>query len=202
MSPGEVSEEEARQKQKRKEEEERLKKERDAEWQAKASKTPLSTDTSFGSTGRKGWSWIFFGLSGRLEQRRFVIGTLSLGAVFISVVHYTFWAGFPLFGIEPGGNYFYLYDNPTGYPVPWWYGFFWAWIIFGYPTYALVSKRLMDLDQEPLLALGFMFVVIIIFIGPLVQVGMWIWLVATPGTEGSNKFGHETQVAQTARIYR
>ena len=192
MSPEEVSEEE-----------ERLKKERNTEWQAKASKTPLSTDTSFGSTGRKGWSWIFFGLNGRLEQKRFVIGTLSLGVVFFSVVHYTFWAGFPLFDIDSGGDYSYIYSGgPEGYSVPWWYGLFWAWIIFGYPTYALVSKRLMDLDQEPLLALGFMFVVIIIFIGPLVQVGMWIWLVATPGTEGSNKFGHETQVAQTARLYR
>ena len=185
------------------EEEDRLKKERDDEWKAQASKSTISTDTSFGSTGRKGWAWIFFGLSGRLEQKRFVIGTLFLAAVFISVVHYTFWAGFPLFGIESGGNYFYIYSGgPEGYRVPWYYGFFWAWIVFGYPTYALVSKRLMDIDQEPLLALGFLFVTIIIFIGPVIQVGMYIWLVATPGTEGSNKFGHETQVAQNSRLYR
>jgi uncharacterized membrane protein YhaH (DUF805 family) len=103
--------------------------------------------------------------------------------------------------MEGGGNYFHLYDDPTG-SAPWWYGFFWAYVIFGYPTYALATKRLMDFEIEPQVALAFVFITIIYLVGPLLQLGMWIWLVATRGTEGSNKFGPESQASVDARIYK
>jgi uncharacterized membrane protein YhaH (DUF805 family) len=100
--------------------------------------------------------------------------------------------------MEGGGNYFSLY---TGQNAPWWYGFFWSYVIFGYPQYALATKRLMDLEIEPQVALVFVFITLIMFIGPLLQLGMWIWLVAMPGTEGSNKFGPETQASAHGRTY-
>ncbi len=59
----------------------------------------------------------------------------------------------------------------------------------------------MDFEIEPQVALVFVFITIIIFIGPLLQLGMWIWLVAMPGTEGSNKFGPETQASVHGRTY-
>ena len=60
----------------------------------------------------------------------------------------------------------------------------------------------MDLEIEPQVALVFVFIIIIYFIGPFLQLGMWVWLVATPGTEGSNKFGPESQASVHARIYK
>ena len=158
----------------------------------------VSVNARNAGPGKQGWYWVFFSVRGRLEQKRFVIGSLSMGAVFISAVHYTFWAGVPFLGIEGGGNYFGLY---TGQNAPWWYGFFWSWVIFGYPQYALATKRLMDLEIEPQVALVFVFITLIIFIGPLLQLGMWIWLVAMPGTEGDNKFGPETQASAHGRTY-
>ncbi len=160
----------------------------------------VSVNARNAGPGKQGWYWVFFSVRGRLEQKRFVIGSLSMAAVFISAVHYTFWAGVPFLGMEGGGNYFHLY-NPTG-SAPWWFGFFWAYVIFGYPTYALATKRLMDLEIEPQVALVFVFITIIYLVGPLLQLGMWIWLVAMPGTEGSNKFGPESQASVHARIYK
>jgi uncharacterized membrane protein YhaH (DUF805 family) len=165
------------------------------------SEPKASVDARNAGPGEQRWHWVFFGVRGRLEQRRFVIGSLSMAAVFISAVHYTFWAGVPFLGMEGGGNYFHLYDDPTG-SAPWWYGFFWAYVIFGYPTYALATKRLMDFEIEPQVALVFVFITIIYLVGPLLQLGMWIWLVATRGTEGSNKFGPESQASVDARIYK
>jgi uncharacterized membrane protein YhaH (DUF805 family) len=164
------------------------------------SEPKASVDVRNAGPGKEGWYWLFFSVRGRLEQRWFVIASLSMGAVFFSVVHYTFWAGVPFLGIESGGNYFYLYDDPTG-STPGWYGFFWSWVIFGYPQYALVTKRLMDFEAPPQIALVFVFIIIIILIGPLLQLGMWVWLVAMPGTEGDNKFGPESQASVHARIY-
>ena len=163
------------------------------------SEPKASVDARNAGPGKQGWYWVFFSVRGRLEQKRFVIGSLSMGAVFISAVHYTFWAGVPFFGMEGGGNYFSLY---TGQNAPWWYGFFWSLVIFGYPQYALATKRLMDFEIEPQVALVFVFIIIIMFIGPLLQLGMWIWLVAMPGTEGDNKFGPESQASVHARIYK
>mgnify|MGYP001313106437 CR=1 FL=1 len=157
----------------------------------------VSVNARNAGPGKQGWYWVFFSVRGRLEQKRFVIGSLAMGAVFISAVHYTFWAGVPFLGMEGGGNYFSLY---TGQNAPWWYGFFWSYVIFGYPQYALATKRLMDLEIEPQVALVFVFITLIIFIGPLLQLGMWIWLVAMPGTEGSNKFGPETQASVHGRM--
>jgi len=85
-------------------------------------------------------------------------------------------------------TYFDIYTDPDG-KIPLWLGFFWPWVVFGYPTYASTSKRLADLDIEPMLALGLLAIIIIPYVGPILQVGMWIWIVAMPGTEGSNKFG-------------
>ena len=158
----------------------------------------VSVNARNAGPGKQGWYWVFFSVRGRLEQKRFVIGSLAMGAVFISAVHYTFWAGVPFLGMEGGGNYFSLY---TGQNAPWWYGFFWSWVIFGYPQYALATKRLMDLEIEPQVALVFVFITLIMFIGPLLQLGMWIWLVAMPGTEGDNKFGPETQASAHGRTY-
>ena len=80
-----------------------------------------------------------------------------------------------------------------------WYSFFWSWVIFGYPQYALATKRLMDFEVPPQVALVFVFITIIPAVGPILQLRMWIWLVAMPGTEGSNKFGPETQISVDAR---
>ena len=121
-----------------------------------------------------------------------------MGVMFFSAVHFTFWPGVPFLGIESGGNFFHLYDDPTE-SVPWWYGLFWAWVIFGYPQYALATKRLMDFEIEPQVALVFVFITIIYLIGPFLQLGMWVWLVAMPGTEGDNKFGTETPISVDAR---
>ena len=165
------------------------------------SEPKASVDARNAGPGKQGWHWLFFSVRGRLEQKQFVIGSLSMAAVFISAVHYTFWAGVPFLGMEGGGNYFHLYNDPTG-SAPWWFGFFWAYVIFGYPTYALATKRLMDLEIEPQVALVFVFITIIYLVGPFLQLGMWIWLVATPGTEGSNKFGPESQASVHARIYK
>ena len=162
------------------------------------SEPKASVDARNAGPGKQGWYWVFFSVRGRLEQKRFVIGSLAVGAVFISAVHYTFWAGVPFLGIESGGNYFSLY---TGQNAPWWYGFFWSLVIFGYPQYALATKRLMDFEIEPQVALVFVFITLIMFIGPLLQLGMWIWLVAMPGTEGDNKFGPETQASAHGRTY-
>ena len=57
----------------------------------------------------------------------------------------------------------------------------------------------MDLEIEPQVALVFVFIIIIYFIGPFLQLGMWVWLVAAPGTEGDNKFGPETRNSVDAR---
>jgi len=165
------------------------------------SESKASVDARNAGPDKQGWHWLFFSVRGRLEQKQFVIGSLSMAAVFISAVHYTFWAGVPFLGMEGGGNYFHLYNDPTG-SAPWWFGFFWAYVIFGYPTYALATKRLMDLEIEPQVALVFVFITIIYLVGPFLQLGMWIWLVATPGTEGSNKFGPESQASVHARIYK
>jgi len=165
------------------------------------SEPKASVDARNAGPDKQGWHWLFFSVRGRLEQKQFVIGSLSMAAVFISAVHYTFWAGVPFLGMEGGGNYFHLYNDPTG-SAPWWFGFFWAYVIFGYPTYALATKRLMDLEIEPQVALVFVFITIIYLVGPFLQLGMWIWLVATPGTEGSNKFGPESQASVHARIYK
>jgi uncharacterized membrane protein YhaH (DUF805 family) len=59
----------------------------------------------------------------------------------------------------------------------------------------------MDFEAPPQIALVFVFIIIIILIGPLLQLGMWVWLVAMPGTEGDNKFGPESQASVHARIY-
>ena len=165
------------------------------------SEPKASVDARNAGPGKQGWHWLFFSVRGRLEQKQFVIGSLSMAAVFISAVHYTFWAGVPFLGMEGGGNYFHLYNDPTG-SAPWWFGFFWAYVIFGYPTYALATKRLMDFEIEPQVALIFVFITIIYLVGPFLQLGMWIWLVATPGTEGDNKFGPESQASVHARIYK
>ena len=165
------------------------------------SEPKASVDARNAGPDKQGWHWLFFSVRGRLEQKQFVIGSLSMAAVFISAVHYTFWAGVPFLGMEGGGNYFHLYNDPTR-SAPWWFGFFWAYVIFGYPTYALATKRLMDLEIEPQVALVFVFITIIYLVGPFLQLGMWIWLVATPGTEGSNKFGPESQASVHARIYK
>jgi uncharacterized membrane protein YhaH (DUF805 family) len=157
----------------------------------------VSVNARNAGPGKQGWYWVFFGVRGRLEQKRFVIGSLSMAAVFISAVHYTFWAGVPFLGMEGGGNYFQLYYDPTG-SVPWWFGYFWAYVIFGYPIYALASKRLMDFEMEPQVALAFLFVSIIPFLGPIAQLGMYGWLIALPGTEGDNKFGPESQASVNA----
>ena len=156
----------------------------------------VSVNARNAGPGNQGWYWVFFSVRGRLEQKRFVIGSLAMGVMFFSAVHFTFWAGVPFLGIESGGNYFGLY---TGQNAPWWYGFFWSWVIFGYPQYALATKRLMDFEIEPQVALVFVFIISIIFIGPILQLGMWVWLVAMPGTEGYNKFGPETQNSVDAR---
>ena len=158
-----------------------------------------SADARNAGPGKRGWHWLFFSVRGRLEQRRFVIGSLSMGAVFFSVVHYTFWAGVPFLGIEGGGTLVNLY---VGGSAPWWYGYFWSYVIFGYPQYALATKRLMDFEIEPQVALVFVFITIIYLVGPLLQLGMWIWMVAMPGTEGDNKFGPESQASVHSRIYK
>ena len=130
-----------------------------------------SVDARNAGPGKQGWYWVFFGVRGRLEQKRFVIGSLSMGVVFFSAVHYTLWVGVPFLGIESGGTLVNLY---VGGSVPWWYGFFWSWVIFGYPQYALATKRLMDFEIEPQVALVFVFIISIIFIGPILQLGMWV----------------------------
>ncbi len=155
-----------------------------------------SVDARNAGPGKQGWYWVFFGVRGRLEQKRFVIGSLAMGVMFFSAVHFTFRAGVPFLGIEGGGTLVNLY---VGGSAPWWYGFFWSWVIFGYPQYALATKRLMDLEIEPQVALVFVFIIIIYFIGPFLQLGMWVWLVAAPGTEGDNKFGPETRNSVDAR---
>ena len=159
----------------------------------------VSVNARNAGPGKQGWYWVFFSVRGRLEQKRFVIGSLAMGVMFFSAVHFTFWAGVPFLGIESGGTLVNLY---VGGSVPWWYGFFWSWVIFGYPTYTLATKRLMDFEIEPQVALVFVFITIIYLVGPFLQLGMWIWLVATPGTEGSNKFGPESQASVHARIYK
>ena len=158
----------------------------------------VSVNARNAGPGNQGWYWVFFSVRGRLEQKRFVIGSLAMGAVFFSVIHFTFWAGVPFLGIESGGTLVNLY---VGGGAPWWYGFFWSYVIFGYLQYALATKRLMDLEIEPQVALVFVFITLIIFIGPLLQLVMWIWMVATPGTEGDNKFGPETQASIHGRTY-
>ncbi len=159
----------------------------------------VSVNARNAGPGKQGWYWVFFSVRGRLEQKRFVIGSLAMGVMFFSAVHFTFWAGVPFLGIESGGTLVNLY---VGGNAPWWYGFFWSYVIFGYLQYALATKRLMDLEIEPQVALVFVFITLIIFIGPLLQLGMWIWLVAAPGTEGDNKFGPETQALVHAGTYR
>ena len=159
----------------------------------------VSVNARNAGPGKQGWYWVFFSVRGRLEQKRFVIGSLAMGVMFFSAVHFTFWAGVPFLGIESGGTLVNLY---VGGNAPWWYGFFWSYVIFGYLQYALATKRLMDLEIEPQVALVFVFITTIIFIGPILQLGMWIWLVAAPGTEGDNKFGHETQASVQAGTYR
>jgi len=95
-------------------------------------------------------------------------------------------------------TYFHIYNDPEG-KFPWWLGFLWSWVVFGYPTYASTSKRLADLDVEPMFALGFLAIILIPFLGPILQVGMWIAMVAMPGTEGDNNFGPETRISVDAR---
>ena len=159
----------------------------------------VSVNARNAGPGNQGWYWVFFSVRGRLEQKRFVIGSLAMGVMFFSVIHYTFWAGVPFLGIESGGTLVNIY---VGGSAPWWYGFFWSYVIFGYLQYALATKRLMDLEIEPQVALVFVFITIIIFIGPLLQLVMWIALVAMPGTEGDNKFGQENRFSVDARNAR
>ena len=65
-----------------------------------------------------------------------------------------------------------------------------------------VEVHPLDFEIEPQVALVFVFITIIIFIGPFLQLVMWIWLVAMPGTEGDNKFGPESQASVHSRIYK
>ena len=159
----------------------------------------VSVNARNAGPGKQGRYWVFFSVRGRLEQKRFVIGSLAMGVMFFSAVHFTFWAGVPFLGIESGGTLVNLY---VGGSAPWWYSFFWSYVIFGYPQYALATKRLMDFEIEPQIALVFVFITIIYLVGPFLQLGMWIWMVATPGTEGDNKFGPESQATVHARIYK
>ena len=94
----------AYQEKKRKEEEARLKrKEREEEkkteeyydkWKAEsptasrqATQPHLTFQDSLTASGQ-GWLWVFFGLSGRLEQRRYFIATVFSWILFIASLHY------------------------------------------------------------------------------------------------------------------
>ena len=181
-------EEEARLERKEKEDTERARKEEYDKW--KTSDTGASV--SYGApTGGRGWFWVFFGLGGRLEQRRYFISTLFVYIVLIASLHY-------VLSTYYDSTYFDIYTGSG----PWWLGFLWAWVVFGYPTYASTSKRLADLDVEPMFALGFLAIILIPFVGPILQVGMWIAMVAMPGTEGDNNFGPETRISVDARNAR
>ena len=185
-------EEEARLEQEEREEEEKKIKDDYDKWRGSASKASTFQDSI--TESNQGWLWVFFGLGGRLEQRRYFISTLFVYIVFIASLHY-------VLSTYYDSTYFDIYTDPDG-KIPLWLGFFWPWVVFGYPTYASTSKRLADLDIEPMLALGLLAIIIIPYVGPILQVGMWIWIVAMPGTEGSNKFGPESQASVDARIYK
>ena len=184
-------EEEARLERKEKEDEERARKEQYDKWKTR---TTDALQQSAPYSGGRGWFWVLFGLGGRLEQRRYFIASIFTLILFVASLHY-------VLSTYYDSTYFDIYTDPDG-KIPLGLGFFWPWVVFGYPTYASTSKRLADLDIEPMLALGLLAIIIIPYVGPILQVGMWIWIVAMPGTEGSNKFGPESQASVDARIYK
>ena len=185
-------EEEARLEQGKREEEEKKIKDDYDKWRGSASKASTFQDSI--TESNQGWFWVFFGLGGRLEQRRYITASIFLVILFVASLHY-------VLSTYYDSTYFHIYNDPEG-KFPWWLGFLWSWVVFGYPTYASTSKRLADLDVEPMFALGFLAIILIPFLGPILQVGMWIAMVAMPGTEGDNNFGPETRISVDARNAR
>jgi len=167
-------------------EEEKKAKEDYDKWRASASKASPFQESIVASG--QGWLWVFFGLSGRLEQRRYFIATVFSWILFIASLHY-------VLSTYYDSTYFGIYTGSG----PWWLGFLWAWVIFGYLSYAITSKRLADLDLEPMAALGLLVIIIIPFLGPFLQIVAWLALLVTPGTEGSNNHGPEPTVSVNAR---
>jgi len=167
-------------------EEEKKAKEDYDKWRASASKASPFQESIVASG--QGWLWVFFGLSGRLEQRRYFIATVFSWILFIASLHY-------VLSTYYDSTYFGIYTGSG----PWWLGFLWAWVIFGYLSYAITSKRLADLDLEPMAALGLLVIIIIPFLGPFVQIVAWLALLVIPGTEGSNNHGPEPTVSVNAR---
>jgi len=178
-------EEEARLKRKEREEEKKTKEDYD-KWRASASKASPFQESIVAS--KQGWLWVFFGLGGRLEQRRYFIATVFSWILFIASLHY-------VLSTYYDSTYFGIYTGSG----PWWLGFLWAWVIFGYLSYAITSKRLADLDLEPMAALGLLVIIIIPFLGPFLQIVAWLALLVIPGTEGSNNYGPEPRVSVDAR---
>jgi len=178
-------EEEARLKRKEREEEKKTKEDYD-KWRASASKASPFQESIVAS--KQGWLWVFFGLGGRLEQRRYFIATVFSWILFIASLHY-------VLSTYYDSTYFGIYTGSG----PWWLGFLWAWVIFGYLSYAITSKRLADLDLEPMAAIGLLAIIIIPYAGPILQIVAWLALLVTPGTEGSNNHGPEPRVSVDAR---
>jgi len=122
----------------------------------------------------QGWLWALFMFNGRLERKRYIIGTVGLIVLAIAM-----WVAIIMIAKRTGGS--------TGLTV----FFFGAGItlLFAWPTAGLSMKRLRDMNEEPLLALVFILSGFIPCIGDLVRVCMWIWMCAQEGTFGPNKYG-------------
>lgn len=122
----------------------------------------------------QGWAWVFFSTKGRLERKRYIIGSFLILAIIIGM-----WVSIFLLieGVDAniGLATFLIAAGIT--------------LLTAWPTVAMAMKRLKDMDEEPMLAVVFILVQLVPCVGGLIQLCMWIWMMAAEGTIGPNQYG-------------
>ena len=126
------------------------------------------------------WKWVFFSFEGSLERKRYIIGSVGLliGIIIMWIIGIiiafgAFAAGDAI--TEEGIDE----DSASG-----WYllgmliflGMLLISLLTIWPDAAMAAKRLRDIGQEPGLAALFVLAPLVPFVGGLVKLGMWIWL--------------------------
>ena len=128
-----------------------------------------------------GWKQVLFSFQGRLERKRYIIATLLLlVAILAPWIGWIVWLG--TIGTQEESDLFSLILLSFAILTILLFASTW-------PDAALATKRLRDMNREPMLVLLFVMLPSLPVIGGPIKIGMWIWLMVARGTEGTNKYG-------------